>query len=195
MKKNILILFFIMCITTIANDFNKIDTFNLTIKEKRVINNTEKEKIYSLKSILPNIIIQEIMSPKINKGEKHIYKDNEKTTYIPMFNQKNTEKYNDEEFYIIKLIKDMKNINIEECEGNICKINDKIIKINPETLDIDEIIYSENEKIVFSNYEITESGIIFPFLIQIYDGNNIISELVIEEAFINVEIDEKDYNI
>lgn len=196
MKKIILILLFlILCLNIYSNDFKKIDTFNMTINEKRNINNKLKEKKYVLKSILPDIILQEIISPKVNQGEKHLYKNNKKIVYIPMFDQKIEEDYSQEENYIIKLIKDLKEVDFDKHENGEVVFDNKIIKIDIESLTIEEIVYNETEKVVFENYTMTKEGISFPFFIKVYDGENVISELIIESIDINVEFSETEFDI
>lgn len=196
MKKIILILLFlILCLNIYSNDFKKIDTFNMTINEKRNINNKLKEKKYVLKSILPDIILQEIISPKVNQGEKHLYKNNKKIVYIPMFDQKIEEDYSQEENYIIKLIKDLKKVDFDKHENGEVIFDNKIIKIDIESLTIEEIVYNETEKVVFENYTMTKEGISFPFFIKVYDGENVISELIIESIDINVEFSETEFDI
>ncbi len=195
MKKLLIsMLVFVSCIAY-GNDFNKIKTFKMQIKETRQLNNTAKEKKYTLKAILPNLIVKEIILPHINEGEKYIYRNNKKIVYIPMFDQRIEEEISEEENYIIKLISDLKEVDFEKVDNNQFIYGGKLFVINEKEKCIEEIVYSDSEKVIFSEYKKLNDKIKFPHKIEVYDGKNVISELIIEKVEINLELADDEFEI
>lgn len=186
MKKIMVIISFLLGISVFGADFSTIDTFSLDVKERSVINKKEKKKEYILKVKFPDKIYKEMKKPDINKGEQYIYNGNKKTIYIPALKQKNTKDIEEEENYIIKVMRDIKNINYSRAKNGIIEIEDGKVKVDTVSKKVLEAEYEDETKVVFEKYS-EIAGYNFPVKVTIYDKGAFLSQL----DFSNIKINEK----
>ena len=106
--KLVQLIFFILISSVYAKNLDEIKTISCLVDETSYYNNRKTEKEYQIKSILPDRIYKEILSPEINKGEIYVYSGNEKFVYYPLLEQTISQKIDEDENFIIKVIKDLK---------------------------------------------------------------------------------------
>jgi outer membrane lipoprotein-sorting protein len=182
MKKKIIPLIFLILfsLTVHAKGLEEIGTIKGIIKETSYYNNRKTEKEYRIKSILPDKIYKEMLSPEINRGEIYIYSGEEKLIYYPILEQTVSQKIDEDENFIIKVIKDLKNpenLTILKKENKIC------------SLEYDnglEIIFKDHEKI---------GEYFFPMYVDIYDDGYLVSEISFEQVELDLPLDEKEFRI
>lgn len=121
MKKWILTGFILVFFTVFSSEKRISDIKNLafSVQEALVVNGKERETGYNVKFQVPDKIRKEITFPEMNKGELYIYSGNEKTIYLPIFQQITHEKISSDENRIIKVInyifeKEKKDINFRK---------------------------------------------------------------------------------
>ncbi len=184
MKKIIGMFFLIGTITMFCADFSEINTFSLSVKERSVINKKEKKKEYILSVKFPDKVYKEMKKPDINKGELYVYNGNKKTIYIPALNQKSTKEIDEDENFVIKVMKDMKMIDYSKAKNGV--INTKEAKFQVETASKKVISaeYEDGIKVVFENYTLV-SGYNFPTKTTIYDTGAFVSQLEFSNIKIN----------
>ena len=194
MKKIIFIISFILAVSIFGADFSTIDTFSLDAKERSIINKKEKKKEYSLKVKFPDKIYKEMKKPDINRGELYIYNGNKKSIYIPALKQKNTKDVEEEENYIIKVMKDIKNINYSKAKNGIVEIEDGKFKVDAAAKKVLEAEYEDETKVVFEKYS-EISGYNFPVKVVIYDKGAFLSQLDFSNIKINKKIGNEVFNL
>lgn len=179
-------LLFVINIVALASQktLSDIKSFQFNVREVTVINGKNRTKDYSVKAVLPDLIKKEIIFPEENKGEIYVYNKNKKLIYLPLFEQSYEEELDDEENYIIKVIRDIK-----EKEQN-----DPGFKQDFYNGKIKELKYESGLKIVFEKLEDVR-GYYFPVQITVYDGKSKISEIMLKQIIINPEFQSKEFKI
>lgn len=177
--KKLVLLMIIVCNFTFSNSFDRINSLSAKISEKTVANKNIKEKAYIFQMKYPNKVYKEMISPKINLGEKYVYNGNKKSVYYPLLKESFKEEINADENYILQAIKVIK-------EGK-----NKLILVNNE---VKEVKFGDGIKAVFSEYKnIDEMN--FPFKVMIYQDEVLYSTLYFADVKINSPIDEKIFKI
>ena len=127
-------------------------------------------------------IKKEVTAPKLNKGEIYLYdySVNQKSVYLPMFNEVRESQIVDDENRIIKAIN--KIIEEEKKNKNFKQKYDAKIA---QTLDIDKQI-SIN---ILTYLEV--EGYIFPETVEIKDSGTKIADVKISNLQINPKLEEK----
>jgi outer membrane lipoprotein-sorting protein len=187
MKKICLIMFFIFInILSIASGktLSDIKSFQFDAREVTSINGKNRVKDYNVKAILPDLIKKEIVFPEENKGEIYIYNKNKKIVYLPLFEQSYEEELDDEENYIIKVIKDIKTKEQKDSKFKRDFYSGKV----------KEIEYESGLRIVFEKLEEVR-GYYFPVQITVYDGDSKISEIMLKKIIINPEFKSSEFKI
>ncbi len=187
MKKIYLLTFFFIIniiVSASGKTLSEIKSFQFNAREVTSINGKNRVKDYSVKAVLPDLIKKEIIFPEENKGEIYIYNKDKKIVYLPLFDQSYEEELDDEENYIIKVIKDIK-----EKE----QIDSKF-KRDFYSGKVKEISYESGLRIVFEKLEDIK-GYYFPVQITVYDGEFKISEIMLKEIVINPEYQDEEFKI
>lgn len=177
--KKIIIIFILLTLSIYCNSLSKVNTLQAKVVEKTYINKNTKEKSYIFQLKYPDKAYKEILSPKINAGEKYIYNGKKKQVYYPLLGDTFIEDVDNDENYIlqgIKLIKDgRKNYTEENGEISIVDMGDGI-------------------SLNFSNYKVVDN-INFPHKVEIYEGKRLISQLEFSEVKVNKSLDDKQFII
>lgn len=173
--KKIFILMFLLSGLIYSNSLSKINSLEAKVSEKTFVNKNNKEKKYSFLMKYPDKVYKEMISPKLNAGEKSIYNGNKKKVYYPLLNDSFIEEIDSDENYILQAIKAIK-------EGKKTFVLEKN--------EIKEFNLDEDIKIMFSDYKSLD-GLKFPHTIEIYENNRLMSQLVFSDVKINKNIDEK----
>lgn len=187
MKKiYILSLLFVINIITLASTktLSDIESFQFNVREMTVINGKNRTKDYSVKGVLPDLIKKVILFPEENKGEIYIYNKNKKIIYLPLFEQSYEEELDEEENYIIKVIRDIKEKEQKDTKFKKDFYSGKI----------KELKYESGLKIVFERLE-DINGYYFPVQITVYDGKSKISEVMLKEIIINPKFQSEEFKI
>ncbi len=163
---------------------SSIESFKFDAREVTVVNNRKRVKEYKVAAKLPDLIRKEITFPEENKGEVYIYKKDKKIVYLPLFEQSYEENLDNEENYIIKVIKDLK-----EREQA-----DPVFKEDFYAGRIKEISYENGLKIKFDKLD-RISGYYFPVKIRVYDVDALISEVVIKNVQVNLPLGKEEFEI
>ena len=167
-------------IKTVSN----IESFKFDAREITIVNNKKRIKEYKVAAKLPDLIRKEITFPKENQGEVYIYKKDKKIVYLPLFEQSYEEDLDNEENYIIKVIKDLK----EKEEF------DPVFKEDFYAGRVSEISYENGLRIHFDKLD-RISGYYFPVKISVYDGKSLISEVVIKNVQVNLPLGKEEFEI
>lgn len=187
MKK--IIVSILLCILSIVSmaqlkTVSSIESFRFDAREITIVNNRKRIKEYKVVADLPDHIRKEITFPKENQGEVYIYKGDKKIVYLPLFEQSYEEQLDNEENYIIKVLKDLK----EKEQA------DPQFKQDFYAGKVTEISYENGLKINFDKLE-RVSGYYFPVKISVYDGGALISEVVIKNVIVNPSIGKDEFEI
>ncbi len=194
MEKSILFLIMLIFgITITAQDFTNIKNFSATVSEKTIVNKKERKKSYVLFVKFPDKIYKEMISPEINKGEIYIYNGNKKTVYIPLLDQKSEKEADSDENYIIKVIKNLREVDISKLKSGVVKNEDGIYKINTSTLLIEEAVYDDNI-VKFLNYD-KISGNNFPKKVEVYENGSLVSQIEFTNIKVNDGIEDKKFKL
>ncbi len=178
--KLVQLIFFILISSVYAKNLDEIKTISCLVDETSYYNNRKTEKEYQIKSILPDRIYKEIVSPEINKGEIYVYSGNEKFIYYPLLEQTISQKIDEDENFIIKVIKDLK--------------KPKNLTILKEGNKIRSLKYETGVEIIFENhYKVGEYN--FPKYAKIYDDGILISELKFSDVKLDISLDEKQFRL
>lgn len=180
MRKLSILIFLIFSITTLSfgnveNNFSKIKGFHLLVKENTTINNKKVRIQYSLDGLLPNKLKKVVTSPELNKGEIYLYSDGSKITFYPLLNQSIKEKKDPTANRLLKFVKDL-----QLAEKN--KKSD--VKIIFKENKVEQLIYKDGITIAFSKYKKIDN-IDFPFFVEIFDKEALVSTLDFLEVKIN----------
>lgn len=190
MKKLILIILFSFSSLNFSADFADINTFSVNVKEKSIINKKEKNKEYFLSVKFPDKIYKEMKKPEINKGELYIYNGNKKTIYIPALKQKSTKEIEEDENFIIKVMKDMRNINFSKAKNGMIETKESKYKVDSAARKVTEAEYDDGTKVVFENYK-NILGYNFPLKVIIYDNGAFVSQLEFSNVQINLNVNDE----
>ena len=106
--KKLLIMMIVINTFVFSNSLSKISSLTAKINEKTVVNKNKKEKSYSFSMKYPDKAYKEMLSPKINVGEKYVYNGKKKLVYYPLLKDKFIEDIDEEENYILQAIKEIK---------------------------------------------------------------------------------------
>ncbi|WP_319202858.1 hypothetical protein [uncultured Ilyobacter sp.] len=187
MKKICLVLFFILInISSFSAEktLSDIKSFQFDAREVTLINGKKRVKDYNIKAVLPDLIKKEIIFPEENKGEIYIYNKNKKIVYLPLFEQSYEEELDDEENYIIKVIKDIKTKEQKDSKFKNDFYSGKI----------KELEYESGLRIVFEKLE-NIKGYYFPVQITVYDGGSKLSEVILKKIVINPRFKVSEFEI
>ncbi len=187
MKKILLIVFLlILCTLSFAEvkSISNIDSFKFDAREITILNGKKRIKEYHVIAVLPDKIRKEITFPEENKGEVYIYDGPTKIVYLPLFEQSYKEQLDNEENYIIKVLRDLK----------AKELSDPQFKKNFYSGNIKELQYNGGLTIKFEKLE-KVSNYYFPVKIAVYDNGSLISEVMIKNVTINPTISEGAFTI
>lgn len=187
MKKLIGIFFFISTAIIFGADFSTINTFSINVKERSVINKREKKKEYMLSVKFPDKVYKEMKKPNINSGELYIYNGNKKTIYIPALNQKSTKNIEEDENFVISVMKDMKSLDYSKSKNGLITTKNAKFKLDISGKRVIEAEYEDGVRVLFESYK-TVSEYNFPSKITIYDSGVFVSQLDFENIKININI-------
>lgn len=177
--KKIFILLMLLSFSLYPNSLSKVNTLQAKVSEKTFINKNTKEKTYNFQLKYPDKAYKEILSPKINTGEKYIYNGKKKQVFYPLLGDTFVDDIDSDENYIlqsIKLIKDGRK-NYTEENGEI------------KTLDMGDGI-----NLVFSNYKEVDN-LNFPYKVEIFQGNRLVSQIEFSDVKLNKSLDDKQFII
>ena len=163
---------------------SSIESFKFDAREITIINNKKRIKEYKVVAKLPDLIRKEITFPVENKGEVYLYKKDKKVVYLPLFEQSYEEELDNEENYIIKVMKDLKEK----------EMRDPVFKEDFYAGRVNEISYENGLRIHFDKLD-RVGGYYFPTKISVYDGESLISEVVIKNAEINIPLGKEAFEI
>lgn len=183
-------IFFIMmacfAATVCAKDFSDIKSFKVNAKEKTVVNKREKKKEYLLTVKFPDKVLKEMKSPEVNRGELYAYNGNKKTIYIPLLNQKSEKSIDEDENYIIKIMKEIRAVDMGKAKNGVVENANGVYKVDMEKGVVTEALCDEN-RIVFSNFE-NINGINFPKKVEVYEKKSLVSAVEFSDVKINENI-------
>lgn len=177
--KKLLMLMIIINTFVFSNSLSKINTLTAKVNEKTIINKNKKEKSYSFGMKYPDKAYKEMLSPKINAGEKYIYNGKKKLVYYPLLKDKFIEDIDENENYILQAIKEI-------------KVGKKLMVI--ESDEVKELDLGDGTRIVFYDYQKID-GLNFPSKVEIYEGKNLYSTLLFSEVKINKSINDEVFKI
>ena len=182
-KTSFFIIMFCIAATLCAKDFSDIKSFKVNVKEKSIVNKREKKKEYELTVKFPDKVLKEMKSPEVNKGEIYVYNGDKKTVYIPLLNQKSEKTIDEDENYIIKIMKEIRAVNIENAKNGVVENENGIYKVDIEKKVVIEALCDDN-RIVFSNFENINS-INFPKKVEVYEKKSLVSAVEFSDIKIN----------
>ena len=184
MKKWILTCFLLIFFTAFSSEKRILDIKKLAFftKETLVVNGKERETRYNVKFQVPDKIRKEITFPEMNKGELYIYNGNEKTIYLPIFQQITHEKISSDENRIIEVInyifeKEKKDINFRKKYYNN---------------EIKEISLEDGVTIKFNKFE-KINGYLLPVSFELFDNDIKIGVINIKNYQIDPKFDGKEF--
>ena len=184
MKKWILTCFLLIFFTAFSSEkrISNIKNLAFSTQETLVVNSGERETGYDVKFQVPDKIRKEITFPEMNKGELYIYNGNEKTIYLPIFQQVTHEKISSDENRIIEVInyifeKEKKDINFRKKYYNS---------------EIKEISLEDGVTIKFNKFTKID-GYLLPISFELFDNEIKIGVINIENYQINPEFDGKEF--
>ncbi len=177
--KKVLMLMLVISAFAFSNSLSRISSLSAKVSEKTIINKNKKEKSYNFSMKYPDKAYKEMLSPKINIGEKYIYNGKKKLVYYPLLKDKFIEEIDENENYILQAIKEI-------------KIGKKAMII--ENKEVKQIDLGDGTRVVFYNYKKTD-GINFPYKVEVYEGKSLYSTLIFSDVKINKNIDDKIFKI
>lgn len=184
MKKWILMCFLLIFFTAFSSEkrISNIKKLVFFTQETLVVNGKERETGYDVKFQVPDKIRKEITFPEMNKGELYIYNGNEKSIYLPIFQQITHEKISSDENRIIEVInyifeKEKKDINFRKKYYNS---------------EIKEISLEDGVIIKFNEFE-KIAGYLLPVSFEIFDDEIKIGLINIKNYQIDPEFDGKEF--
>mgnify|MGYP003591228804 CR=1 FL=1 len=177
--KKLVILMMMINVFVFSNSLSKINSLTAKVNEKTIVNKNKKEKSYSFIMKYPDKAYKEMLSPKINVGEKYIYNGKKKMVYYPLLKNKFIEDIDEDENYILEAIKEI-------------KLGRKSMKL--ENDEVKELNLGDGTRIVFYDYKKVD-GINFPSKVEVYEGKNLYSTLVFSEVKINKNVDDEIFKI
>lgn len=177
--KKLLILMMMINTFVFSNSLSKINNLTAKVNEKTIVNKNKKEKSYSFSMKYPDKAYKEMLSPKINVGEKYVYNGNKKLVYYPLLKNTFIEDIDEDENYILQAIKEI-------------KLGKKSMKI--ENDEVKELNLGDGTRIVFYDYKKID-GVNFPHKVEVYEGKSLYSTLLFSEVKINKNIDDKVFKI
>lgn len=173
---------------TFIEKASKIESVYLKVEEKSYINNKKKEKNYTVKAKLPDMMYKEVEKPLINKGEIYIYKGNKKTVYLPKLKQTLEKDLDNEENYIMMVINDIKEVAKVKIIDNRFEDVQKVVYFNNKNQQITKIDYKDDLSIIFDEYNNE-----FPSKFSVYDAKNLVAEIRFLEVNTNVRYNDAEF--
>lgn len=160
----ILIICIILVVSMVSFSTFVDENFKAKVVETSYLNNTKRVKEYNVNYTKDELEI-EVLSPKVNEGEKYYYSKNSKKTYYPKLKREVTEKLDETEINLYNIVQNLRNkTTTNKGEKYIYGKNGEIVKI-----------VGNNYKIIFENYRNGK-----PNLIKYIDYNNSTIEYVLE---------------
>ncbi|MGL5051761.1 MAG: LolA family protein [Fusobacteriaceae bacterium] len=186
MKKNILFLLFIMNFVLFSAEkrISEIKSLKFYVKEDTKVEKNMAKTEYWISIILPDKIKKEITFPEMNKGETYTYSKGKKKIFLPFFNQTTFEDAAAEENKILEFIADIIKSDIEN----------KVFQEDYYKEKIKEFHLKNDEKIVIKSFQKIE-GYLLPKEIKIFSGDVLISNLILSNLEININLIEKEFVI
>lgn len=185
MKKIILAIFFMLYSLNFSQvkNISDIKTLELTVKEKVFLNRKSEEKVYNIKYVVPNLMKKEMLEPKSHKGEIFIYIDDIKKTYLPIFDEVLEDKAEPEENFVIDTIVLLQNKDRKDEKFRKLYNSGKLVRIRNDNI----TIAPQKMKLIDDYY--------IPSYVKIFEGENLIAEIKIENVKINTEISRKEFEL
>lgn len=181
------IMIFILCSCASfagVQSLTNIKSLKVEIQETTYVNNKTKKSEYNLEFVKPDKFRKDVISPEMNKGEIYIYVGNEKTVYLPFFDQVTKETTDSEENDIISAINYILNIENRDPE-----FSQKYYTKKLKYLKLDN-----GSKIEISNLK-TVDNYLLPFTFDIYEGDSKMATLKIKKYSINPSISDEEFKL
>ncbi|WP_293960028.1 hypothetical protein [uncultured Fusobacterium sp.] len=184
MKKLLTLLFLLITTLTLSKEksISEIKTLEFLTKEEIILNKENRKTEYNIKFQVPDKIKKEIVVPELNKGEIYIYNKDEKTVYLPLFDQITYEKVNADENRIIQVINYIFQQEKENEDFRKKYYNSKI----------GELILEDGIKIKFEKFSKVD-GYLLPVSFKIYDKDIKIGDIKIEGYKINPNFSKEEF--
>lgn len=106
-KKLMFVLFVVLVCPIFAKSYNAIenvDTFRFQVVEDNFVEKNKREIKYEVLIDLPRQFKKTISFPEMNKGEVYLYTKEEKTVFLPIFNQTKTSKLDNDENQVLRVV-------------------------------------------------------------------------------------------
>ncbi|EHO17902.1 hypothetical protein HMPREF9466_02738 [Fusobacterium necrophorum subsp. funduliforme 1_1_36S] len=161
----------------------QVKKFSFEVTEINYIGKNKKI-LYFVQMSLPHVFKKEILFPDLNKGEIYLYKENMKTVYLPMFEQKKTMKLEKEELQVLDVIK----ILAKQLSTDMAFRKEYYDKKNVE------FILNENYKAVIQSYSEIDQYL-FPKKWLLEEKGQKILELTLSKIEINPNFTERDFQV
>ena len=163
---------------------SSIKTLKLYAKEKFNDGKNKRVAEYDLSIELPDKMKKVQFLPEINRGEIYIYSNGEKIVYLPFFNEISKSKIPEEESNIMNYLN--KIIELEK--------KDTMFKEEYNSKDSVILEIKKNEKIVLNNIKNID-GVRVPTLIEVYDEESKILEIVLENIVFNYKFEKDEFQL
>ncbi|WP_297596435.1 hypothetical protein [uncultured Cetobacterium sp.] len=182
MIKNILV--FLMMVTTLFSASERIsniqDIYSI-VKEVTYLNGEKREKVYKIEYVSPDYLRKEMILPNVNKGEIFQYEKDKTKVYIPLFDEITEENGSEDVSNFLSIIKDLKSKDLK----------DKEFVKNYYLKKIKELKYKDSYKIRFKKFE-KINGFLLPVEMEIFQENNKLAELNLENIKVNSGLKRRD---
>lgn len=178
-------IFIFLLLTTIVfasnNRISNINDIYTEIKETVYLNGDKKIKEYNIEYISPDYMRKEITLPKVNKGEIFQYENGVSLVYIPLFNEVNINKSDDDASNFLSIVNDLKNKDNK----------DELFRNNYYSKRVKELKFKENFSIQIKEYKVI-NGYLFPIKMDILEKDTKIAELELKNTKINSGLNRKE---
>lgn len=162
----------------------QVKKFSFEVAEVNYIGKKQKKILYFVQMSLPNIFKKEILFPDLNKGEIYLYKENMKTVYLPIFEQKKTMRLEKEELQVLDVIKML----AKQLSTDLAFRKEYYSKKNVE------FILNENYKVIIQSYS-DINQYLFPKKWLLEEKGQKILELTLSKIEINPNFTEEDFQV
>ena len=163
---------------------SSIKTLKLYAKEKFNDGKNKRVAEYDLNIELPDKMKKVQFLPEINRGEIYIYSNGEKIVYLPFFNEISKSKIPEEESNIMNYLN-----KIIELEKKDTRFKEEYNSKGSVILEI-----KKNEKIVLNNIKNID-GVRVPTLIEVYNEESKILEIVLENIVFNYKFEKDEFQL
>lgn len=186
MKKIILGLFIVInsLILATGKSISEIKNLSFEVTEISFVNGEKREQRYEIVLELPGKMKKTVLAPQMNRGEIYLYADEEKTVFLPFFNQIQKSKISQEENRILEFINTV--ISKEK--------NDKNFKENYYLKENQYLTLNSGEKIFIDRKEEFE-GFLLPKKVRIHSGEVTVADLELKNIKVNNKLEKTVFEI